>query len=207
MTESVYLSKISQFLLQKYNKPYDENMKEINKQVENVTYTKNIDEVLKVFLTDLNKLNDNDLFRLTKIKKQNVSLKPFVCNYEKNIKKIEKFNFIQDLKLVEKIIQFRKYEIIKEIKLIQYYFSVYVNIITKISKINCKISSVANPSPTDIKKNEKTIETLQEYKNILENVLKKSFIDNETFLYNNTICRYKFLTEKLNSEKKFNLYF
>jgi len=214
--DEIYISKISKLLLQKYNTKFDENNKEI-KQIENNCEKKDIKKVMKSYLIDLNKLNNTDLFTLTKINIKDTSLKPIECNYNKNMKQIQNFNFIQDIDLVKKIIKYRKYEIIKEITLIKYYFSVYVNIITKILSIEYKkfkttnlqdinnklnvFNHVANIDATQISKIQNTyddkISKLLEYKETLENILRKSFLENKKYLLKNTLCKYLFLENNI----------
>ena len=195
--DEIYISKISKLLLQKYNTKFDEKNKEI-KNIENNCEKKDIKKIMKSYLTDLNKLNSRDLFTLTKINIKDIPLKSVECNYDKNNKKIQNLNFIQDIELVKKIIKYRKYEIIKEITLIKYYFSVYVNIITKIISIQYK-KFKTDPNYNDINNslnvfnhnvniqeneinqitkiyNEK-INKLLEYKETLENILKKIFLE------------------------------
>ena len=211
--DEIYISKISKLLLQKYNTKFDEKNKEI-KNIENNCEKKDIKKIMKSYLTDLNKLNSRDLFTLTKINIKDIPLKSVECNYDKNNKKIQNLNFIQDIELVKKIIKYRKYEIIKEITLIKYYFSVYVNIITKIISIQYK-KFKTDPNYNDINNslnvfnhnvniqeneinqitkiyNEK-INKLLEYKETLENILKKIFLENKNYLLKNTLCKYVFL--------------
>ena len=211
--DEIYISKISKLLLQKYNTKFDEKNKEI-KNIENNCEKKDIKKIMKSYLTDLNKLNSRDLFTLTKINIKDIPLKSVECNYDKNNKKIQNLNFIQDIELVKKIIKYRKYEIIKEITLIKYYFSVYVNIITKIISIQYK-KFKTDPNYNDINNslnvfnhnvniqeneinqitkiyNEK-IHKLLEYKETLENILKKIFLENKNYLLKNTLCKYVFL--------------
>lgn len=211
--DEIYISKISKLLLQKYNTKFDEKNKEI-KKIENNCEKKDIKNIMKSYLTDLNKLNSTELFTLTKINIKDTPLKTIECNYNKNMKKIQDLNFIQDIELVKKIIKYRKYEIIKEITLIKYYFSVYVNIITKIISIEYKkfkteanyhdinnplnvFNHTSNISQNEINKitqtyNEK-IHKLLEYKGTLENILKKIFLENKNYLLKNTLCKYLFL--------------
>ena len=211
--DEIYISKISKLLLQKYTTKFDEKNKEI-KNIENNCEKKDIKKIMKSYLTDLNKLNSRDLFTLTKINIKDIPLKSVECNYDKNNKKIQNLNFIQDIELVKKIIKYRKYEIIKEITLIKYYFSVYVNIITKIISIQYK-KFKTDPNYNDINNslnvfnhnvniqeneinqitkiyNEK-INKLLEYKETLENILKKIFLENKNYLLKNTLCKYVFL--------------
>ena len=195
MTE-IYISKISKLLLKKYNTEFDEKNENI-KNIENNCEKRDIKKIMKSYLTDLNKLNNIELQTLTKVNVNDTHLKPIKCNYNKNIKKIQNFNFIQDVELVKKIIKYRKYEIIKEVTLIKWYFSVYVNIITKIISMQYKKHKKVDyneiENSLDSKIYEDTLKKLFEYKETLENILTQICLENKNNLLKNTLCKYNFL--------------
>jgi|UniRef100_A0A6C0CJ38 hypothetical protein len=192
----IYISKISKLLLKKYNTEFDEKNENI-KNIENNCEKRDIKKIMKSYLTDLNKLNNIELQTLTKVNVNDTHLKPIKCNYNKNIKKIQNFNFIQDVELVKKIIKYRKYEIIKEVTLIKWYFSVYVNIITKIISMQYKKHNKVNyneiENSLDSKIYEDTLKKLFEYKETLENILTQICLENKNNLLKNTLCKYNFL--------------
>ena len=148
-----YLSTITSVLLNKYNKKFDNNNKELNKLQKNCERKHNdITNVMKAYLTDLTKLDKDELYTLTKLEKKDYSNQDNICNFKKNIKKIEDINFIEDFALVKKIIQYRIQEVIKEITLIKYYFSVYRYVITGVINLQYKNHNVYDIETEDLGK-------------------------------------------------------
>ena len=227
--ESEYLSDITKLLLKKYNEPFDSRAKELTEIQENCeNKNKNINNVMKAYLTDLIKLDKKELFTLTKLEKPVFLNEKVPCNFEKNLKKISNIDFIQDYALVKKIIEYRIQEVIKEITLIKYYFSIYQNIIaciinllyknytvyddTKNEAMLNKINSPLNVfkyNVDNVKKIEKNkmihdeyntnLDKLMNFKNELEIILEKQIIENKVYLLKNILCRYIFLETKMNS--------
>ena len=137
--ESEYLSDITKLLLKKYNEPFDSRSKELTKIQKNCeNKNKNIENVMKAYLTDLVKLDKNELFTLTNLEKPTLLNENVPCNFTKNLKNIYNIDFIEDYNLVQKIIQYRIQEVIKELTLIKYYFSVYQNIVACIINLKYK---------------------------------------------------------------------
>ena len=222
-----YLSTITSVLLNKYNKNFDNNNKELNKLQKNCERKHNdITNVMKAYLTDLTKLDKDELYTLTKLEKKDYSNQDNICNFKKNIKKIEDINFIEDFALVKKIIQYRIQEVIKEITLIKYYFSVYRYVITGIINLQYKNHNVydietGNPinlgsdlnvfnylpnnnSDLDKKKNRKTtiiyndkLANLIQLKQEIEGILNQVFINNNKYFLEKTLCKYIFLEEQI----------
>jgi len=221
-----YLSTITSVLLNKYNKNFDNNNKELNKLQKNCEENNNvITKVMKAYLTDLTKLDKDELYTLTKLEKKDYSNEDNICNFKKNIKKIEEINFIEDFALVKKIIQYRIQEVIKEITLIKWYFSVYRLTITGIINLQYKNHNVYNiqtatpenlgselnvfnylldNNDLDKKKNRRTtmiyndkLTNLIQLKQEIEDILNQVFINNNKYFLEKTLCKYIFLEEQI----------
>jgi hypothetical protein len=227
--ESEYLSDITKLLLKKYNKPFDSRSKELT-QIQKNCEKKNTDikNVMKAYLTDLVKLDKNELFTLTNLEKPTFLNEKVPCNFTKNLKNIYNIDFIEDYNLVQKIIQYRIQEVIKELTLIKYYFSVYQNIVACIINLIYKDSKVYNNDANEIimseqnssfnvfryqrdkpdkntvlhEKYDTNLEKLKHYKNELEKILEEQFINNKVYLLKNILCRYIFLEKKFNIIRK-----
>ena len=211
---SPYISKITSILLTKYNSKFDELQKEFD-STQKTCNDKQLDikKIMKSYLTDLTKLDKSELFNLTNLEDKPISLTKINCNYTSNPKQISEINFIQDLNLVKKIIDYRQQEIWKELALIQMYITIYNNIIVKILNIKLKdtvkeeiikyVVNVFNYNNDDINldQNEKytssNLKKLLEFKIELEEILKNNVINNKQFLLKNILCKYKFLEEQL----------
>jgi hypothetical protein len=217
MEKTSYISSITEKLLKKYNEKFDTLKKkfdETEKQCDKKQL--NIKKTMQAYLTDLKKLDKTELFTLTNLEKPQVISMNVPCNYKKNEKKITDITFFQDLKLVKKIIQYRKQEVWKELTLIQMYLSVYNNLIAKIINLYLKYSiihvidndidpnnfdelNVFNYSENDIENQKKTslffekVRKLNDYKSELEEIIQKNIINNKSYLLKSILCKYIFL--------------
>lgn len=224
MEKTSYISSITEKLFKKYNQKFDTLKKEFDETEKQCDKKKlDIKQTMKAYLTDLKKLDKNDLFRLTNLEKPKIITTNVECNYKKNEKNITDMSFVQDLELVKKIIQYRKQEVWKELTLIQMYLSVYNNLIAKIINLRLKYNvthkedrqidyktfydlNVFNygENPAENKKInndfDEKFKKLNDYKHELEKILQKNVVDNKSYLLKSILCKYVFLE---NSLKKF----
>jgi len=226
MMNNLYISNVTKLLLEKYNKDFDERKNEAEEIEKNCeTNKKNISKIMKSYITDLNKLNKTELFELTNLEHPNRKINENInCDFKENLKKIQNISFIQDINLLKKIIEYRKYEIKKEIILTKYYFAVYNNIISKILNLNYKNfviynnNTLTNESSSlnvfnykmgEINNEKNTyynlkykvkLDKLISYKDELEKILENIFLKNKEILLKKTLCKYIFLENNL---KKF----
>jgi hypothetical protein len=225
--DNLYISSITKLLLEKYNKDFDERKNEAEKIDKNCEISKKqISQIMKAYITDLNKLNSSELFELTKLEQPNRKINENkMCDFTENFKKIQNISFIQDINLLKKIIEYRKYEIKKEIILTKYYFAVYNNIISKILNLNYKNFVIYNNIPQnensslnvfnytlgEINNEKNTYYNLQykvkldkliSYKDELEGILENIFLKNKEILLKKTLCKYVFLQDNLNKFTK-----
>jgi hypothetical protein len=220
--DGMYISKITRLLLDKYNTDFDERKKDLdNIEKKCKENKKDFNKIMKAYITDLIRLNKTELTTLTNLEKPSGNVdKNLLCDYKENKNKLENISFIEDIELLKKIIEYRKYEIKKEIILTKYYFSVYDNIISKILNLKYKYFvifknenndtsslNVFNYKTGEITKNtyykikyEEKLEKLISYKNELEAILENIFIKNKDVLLKKTYCKYVFLQNNL---KKF----
>jgi len=163
------------FILNKYNEDYEKEEKE------NKIEFKNEKQDFKKLLLEINEIQEDKCININQ---------DLITNGVIKTKDITKINFIKDIKLTEKIINFRKLEIKKNIVIIIHGIETLENLL---AKINCgKYYNSIN----DKKYN---LNDLNEKKNKCLNTL-NTFIKHKDFI-KNTLCRYADLYETLQKIK------
>jgi hypothetical protein len=180
-------------LLKKYNKEYDVEIEKKYEQIKNVQENSSIkynEKLFREILIDVNKTQKHI---------ENVKI-DFVFNENINPVNITEFNFIQDINLVEKFVKYRKLEIIKYVRAINYTLEVY-----KLLSYLIDFEEIINSSIEDVKK-VYTIQKIEKEKLLSQHKKSKEFLDdivisNKSFFLNTTLCRFKILEKKLNEIK------
>jgi hypothetical protein len=187
-------------ILKKYSENYSE--KEITDEFNNYD-NKNEKLDFKKLLLEVNKIQDES--------KCNFVNKELILDKNIKVKNIDELNFIQDINLVDKIVQYRKLEIKKQIRIINRVIEFYKNILTKINCYNYYSNEInENNLQNNILLNivhKLNIVQLNTYKQKCINIFNDFIFNNANFL-KNTLCRYvdletslKSIKEKLNQNK------
>jgi hypothetical protein len=176
-------------ILNKYSKNYSE--KEITDEFDNYD-NKNVKLDFKKLLLEANKIQDES--------KCNFVNKELILDKNIKVKNIHELNFVQDINLVDKIVQYRKLEIKKQIRIINRVIELYKNILTKINCYNYYSNE----------RNEINLQNVIQQLNIIQlNIYKQKcisifndFIFNNADFLKNTLCRYVDLETSLKSIKE-----
>jgi len=181
-------------LLKKYNEEYDVEIEKKYEEIKNIqekSSTKYNENLFRQILIDVDKTQKHI---------ENVKI-DFVFN--ENIKpvNITEMNFIQDINLVEKFVKYRKLEIMKHVRTINYTVEVY-----KLLSYLIDFEDIINQSITDVKniytiKKIDGVNLLNQHKKC-KDTLDDIVINNSAFFLNTTLCRFKELEIKLSEIKK-----
>ena len=180
-------------LLKKYNEEYDVEIEKKYEEIKNIqekSSTKYNENLFRQILIDVDKTQKHI---------ENVKI-DFVFN--ENIKpvNITEMNFIQDINLVEKFVKYRKLEIMKHVRTINYTVEVY-----KLLSYLIDFEDIINQSITDVKniytiKKIDGVNLLNQHKKC-KDTLDDIVINNSAFFLNTTLCRFKELEIKLSEIK------
>ena len=203
MANNIEVSAITRLLLTKYNEKFD-NIKEcpskddVDKKISPQTSdTSDVSRIMELYLTDLAKLDDHKLFGLTGLNITSEMPSEPRCNYTLNKKLISKMSFIDDVKLVLKIIMFRKQEVLRELALMQLHISCYTNTKSKIANLKTKLKYIEQER--EFEQSEKfnqrivnDIRDLELYQSKQIQII-NNFIDSSEYLFSNTLRKYNTL--------------
>jgi hypothetical protein len=180
-------------LLKKYNEEYDVEIEKKYEEIKNIqekSSTKYNENLFRQILINVDKTQKHI---------ENVKI-DFVFN--ENIKpvNITEMNFIQDINLVEKFVKYRKLEIMKHVRTINYTVEVY-----KLLSYLIDFEDIINQSITDVKniytiKKIDGVNLLNQHKKC-KDTLDDIVINNSAFFLNTTLCRFKELEIKLSEIK------
>ena len=175
---------IISLILEKYNEKFDENDKNKDKEnIEEKCSTQYDYEYFRKLLIDINN---------TQIDAENINKnKEITFNTNIKVVNIHELNFIQDIDLVEKYVKFRKLEIAKQIRIVNYIVEVYKNTLTLI---------LCYPFLHKLKYNV-DLEKLNKNKQECINRLNKIVLNEDSYFLQSTLCRYIDLEEKLREFK------
>lgn len=180
------ISKITDMLLKKYNKKYEEFEKNnIDDKIDNINPRDILD--FKKIILDLKGTNK------TVKTLRNEDIKEIDCDDTKKITKLSEMNFVHDLTLTEKIVIFRKLEIKKQIMIINYLIQSFKIVSYQLIKYEEKNSTKLGEEQI-----KKEYDILVKNKNTIKSMLKNILENGEVLVFlRKTLCRYISLEENL----------
>lgn len=183
--EKQQFSNIISLILEKYNEKFDEN--ENGKDKENIEKNCSTNYDYEYFRKLLIDITDSQIDSQNKNKN-----KELIFNTNIKVVNIHELNFIQDIDLVEKYVKFRKLEIAKQIRIVNYIVEVYKNTLTLI---------LCYPFLHNKLKYKFDLENLNKNKQECIDRLKKIILNDDSYFLQSTLCRYIDLEEKLKEFK------
>ena len=180
------ISKITDMLLKKYNKKYEEFEKNNIDDKIDIINPRDILDFKKIIL---------DLKGTNKTAKtlRNEDIKEIDCDDTKKITKLSEMDFVHDLVLTEKIVIFRKLEIKKQIMIINYLIQSFKIVSYQLIKYEEKNSTKLGEEQI-----KKEYDILVKNKNTIKSMLKNILENGEVLIFlRKTLCRYISLEENL----------
>jgi hypothetical protein len=177
---------IISLILEKYNEKFDENEKDKDKEnIEEKCSTQYDYDYFRKLLIDINS---------SQIDSQNKNKnKEIIFNTNIKVVNIHELNFIQDIDLVEKYVKYRKLEVAKQIRIVNYIVEVYKNTLTLI---------LCYPFLHNKLKYNVNLDNLNKNKQECINRLQKIVLNDDSYFLQTTLCRYLDLEEKLKEFKE-----